>query len=220
MNGMGEGGASAAFGMNSRDATGLPSMGLSRPPPGIGGPGFGGRFGTNTPPPASRRPPVGSSRLCSPRCTSSEAAAWQRIRLAPAAAATTTATAAATSGIPAHQRSGVNFLAELQQQAAQRAQQQAQYGAGARDSSDASRASGNASDPLLAQLVGWETSRIRNSAGQRSVGHAVQRSGHHVDDAAQVQAPRQQHQQHQPASGGNRYGAMGGFRRRFVFLAI
>ncbi|CBQ73085.1 related to MOT2-transcriptional repressor [Sporisorium reilianum SRZ2] len=205
LNGLGDGGASAAaFGLHGRETGGFPGMGLSRPPPGIGGPGFGGRFGTNTPPPGISAPAsrqqqallaslhqLGGSGLGSDQ--SQQQQQQQQSQL--------------TNG------SGVSFLAELQQQAAQRAQQQAQFASG-RDHSEGSRPNGsgnaNPSDPLLAHLLAGR----RTNYGGQSGGTDMPFGDPAIMSMtrAQMQAAQQQQQQQQQFGGGNRYGAnMGGF---------
>lgn len=209
LNGLGDGGASAAaaFGHSGRETGGFPGMGLSRPPPGIGGPGFGGRFGTNTPPPGISAPAsrqqqallaslhqLGGNSLGNGSDSLQHQQQQQPSQL--------------TNG------SSANFLAELQQQAAQRAQQQAQFSAGSRDPSEQGRG-GNASDPLLAQLL---SGRRPNYGAQQGSGGSDMPFG---DPAimpmtrAQMQAAQQQQQQQQQF-GGSRYGGgMGGFGGSF-----
>ena len=207
LNGLGDGSASAAFGVNGREHGGFPGMGLSRPPPGIGGPGiggpgFGGRFGTNTPPPGISAPAsrqqqallaslhqLGGNTLSN----TSDSLQQQQPQL--------------TNG------SGVSFLAELQQQAAQRAQQQAQYASVVRDPSGQNRSSGSAggnpSDPLLAQLL---AGRRSGYGAHQGLGGSDMPFG---DPAimsmarAQVQAAQHQHQhqQQQQQQFAGRYGS-------------
>lgn len=206
LNGIGDVGASAAaIGLHGRETGGFPGMGMSRPPPGIGGPGFGGRFGTNTPPPGISAPAsrqqqallaslhqIGSGNLGNASDSQQQQQQQQSSQL--------------SNG------SGVSFLAELQQQAAQRAQQQAQFAAG-RDLSETGRANGignaNVSDPLLAHLL---AGRRANYGGQ-SGGSDMPFNDPAIMSMsrAQIQAAQQQQQQQQQF-GGNRYGTgMGGF---------
>ncbi len=125
MNGLGDGGAAAAFGLN-RENGGFPGMGLSSRLLALVVPDL---VVVSVPTHlllASLRLLVVSSRPCSLRCISW----WQQPRQRFGIASATAAAAATTAS--AHQRSGVSFLAELQQQAAQRAQQQAQFASGNR----------------------------------------------------------------------------------------
>ncbi|GAC93503.1 transcriptional repressor [Pseudozyma hubeiensis SY62] len=205
LNGLGDGGASAAaFGLHSRETGGFPGMGLSRPPPGIGGPGFGSRFGTNTPPPGISAPAsrqqqallaslhqMGGSNLGSASASHQQQQQQQQ-------------TSQLSNG-----SGGGGFLADLQQQAAQRAQQQAQFASG-RELSEAGRPNGNGnsnpSDPLLAHLLAGRRANYGGQSGGSDMpfGDPAIMSM----NRAQLQAAQQQQQQF----GGNRYGAsMGGF---------
>uniref|UniRef100_V5ERB5 Transcriptional repressor n=2 Tax=Kalmanozyma brasiliensis (strain GHG001) TaxID=1365824 RepID=V5ERB5_KALBG len=206
LNGLGDGGAAAAaFGLNGRETGGFPGMGLSRPPPGIGGPGFGGRFGTNTPPPGISAP---ASRQQQALLASLHQLGGNNL-----------GSGSDSQQQQQHSQLGnggsVGFLTELQQQAAQRAQQQAQFGSG-RDGSEGNRlnGSGNASssDPLLAHLLAGRRPNYGSQSGSSDLpfGDPAIMSM----SRAQIQAAQQQQQQQQFS--GNRFGGgMGGFSGGF-----
>ncbi|EPQ28574.1 uncharacterized protein PFL1_03878 [Pseudozyma flocculosa PF-1] len=135
---------------------GYPGMGLSRPP-GINGPAFNSRFGTSTPPPGISAPVSRQQQALLASLHqmggSSISPSIDSMQLMP-------------------NGSGASFLAELQQQAAQRAQQQAQFAQGNHGSPSIehgrSNASASSTDPLLAQLLA--------ASGRRPGGFAQQQS--------------------------------------------
>ncbi|PWZ02258.1 hypothetical protein BCV70DRAFT_198535, partial [Testicularia cyperi] len=193
--GGGDVGAPPGFGLG-RDSGNFPGMGLSRPP-GIGGPAFGGRFGTNTPPPGISAP---ASRQQQALLASLHQMGGSSIS---ASASDNMQPQQMTNG------SGVNFLAELQQQAAQRAQQQAQFGAAGAggdhgDAAQRSNGSSNSSDPLLAQLLAASGRRAGYGGGQQGLGADLPFNDPAIMSMtrAQMQAAQQQQQQF----GGGRFG--------------
>ncbi|KAN0061738.1 transcriptional repressor general negative regulator of transcription subunit 4 [Thecaphora frezii] len=188
---------------------GYPGMGLSRPP-GINSPAFNNRFSTNTPPPGISAPAsrqqqalLASLHQMSGVSLSSPAESMQHM----------------PNG------SGASFLAELQQQAAQRAQQQAQFAAGNHGSPlvEHGRLNGSASssDPLLAQIMA--ASGRRSGFGQqnhRDAFSALTPSELPFSDPAimsmtrsqmqQVQVAHHHHQQHQQQQHQQQYGGRAG----------
>ena len=193
MNGMngfmdGSGGAPPGFGLGREGAGmgvgvgGYPGMGLSRPP-GINGPAgaFGNRFGTNTPPPGISAP---ASRQ--------QQALLASLHQMGGSTASSNVDAAGMAHMT--NGSGASFLAELQQQAAQRAQQQAQYAAGERTEPN----------PLLAQMLrrGGRDDLAFNDPAIMSMARAA--AHHQQRYAASTFSPfdHHHHQQQQQQQGG------------------
>ncbi|PWN52517.1 hypothetical protein IE53DRAFT_373515 [Violaceomyces palustris] len=179
---------------------------MSRPP-GISGPAFGSRFGTNTPPPGIAAP----------------VNRQQQALLASLHQMGGSNSTVQSEALPHLNGSGVSFLAELQQQAQQRAQQQAQQGQGQFGSTnhgspaiEHARHSGSSSgstDPLLAQILAASGRRsgFGQHVGQGREGFVGSTSANDLPfDPAIMSMTRSQIQQAQAAQAAQHQFSQGG----------